>query len=418
MSAESAFISKVLETKDFETVDSLQIRSSYFVGRYKKAFMFIQNFKIKYGKVPSIAEFKKKNPTVDLDDPSSLEEPLAYYAEEVRSKVKHNTLVDALTEMEEKLNGFETDEAIALIVKTVMKIQKDYVKRETAYLNDKADTWKQKYEEAEKSGGLTGLLTGIAPFDRMTGGVGETDLVTFLGFSGVGKSFLLIIISCFLASMGYKVLFVTKEMGVNQIMKRVHACMTKLPYGAIKDGKLNPSQKEKYYKYLDKQEKEEESYLIIELATGGVTNISSLVDQHQPEVLMIDGGYLMTDDSDDNDWKGIYDTWWGFKQIALNRKIPTFTTMQLKSGKASADNVALAKHIIQHIDIMFGMEQDEQMMNDKEIKFKPFKMRDAEMGGSFVINWNFTTMDWSPIYSDVKMKPTEGEVNKKVQKLA
>jgi hypothetical protein len=133
---------------------------------------------------------------------------------------------------------------------------------------------------------------------------------------------------------------------------------------------------------------------------------------------MIDGGYLMTDDSDDKEWRGLVETWWGFKQIALHRNIPTMTTMQLKSGKASMDNIALAKYINQYCDIMFGMEQDEQMFNDHEMKMKPMKMRDAEMGGSFVLNWDFDKMDWSPCYVEGnRPTPDESEKPKKVQKL-
>lgn len=389
-------------------------------GRYRKSFKWIQDHKTKYGKVPSINEFKKKFHNVDLEDEETLTEPLAFYCEEVRNKVKHNTLVDAVQEICEKLDELETDEAINIAAKALLKIQRDYIKRETRYLNDSAEEWKKEYEESEKSGGITGLRIGIEPFDRTTGGVGQTDLVTFLGFTGVGKSWLLIIIACYLVTMGYKVLFVTREMGTKQIMKRVFAVMNRLSYGRLKAGKLTNEEKEKYFSFLDKMESQEESNLVVELATGGVSNISSFVDLHQPEVLLIDGGYLMTDDSDDKEWKGLVETWWGFKQIALNRNIPTLTTMQLKSGKASLDNVAMAKYISQYCDIMYGMEQDEQMFNDKELKMKPLKLRDADMGSSFVIRWDFNKMDWSPIYSAEGrplQKPDEDEKPKKIQKL-
>lgn len=418
-SIETKFLTKLLLTADFETVDKLQIKSNYFSGRYKKAFKWIQDFKVKYGKTPSLKEFKRKFSNIELEEEEDLEEPLGYYGEEVRSKVKHNTLVDALEIVREKLEELETDEAVNIIVKTVMKIQRDYIQRETAYLNEDAQKWKDAYDEASKSGGMTGIPIGIAPFDRITGGCAETDLITFLGYTGVGKSWLLIIISCFLVGMGYKVLFITREMGTKQILKRVHACMTRLPYENIKSGSLNTEGKKKYFKYLDKQATQDESLLVIESATGGVTNISSLVDLHQPEILMIDGGYLMTDDSDDKEWKGLVETWWGFKQIALNRKIPTFTNMQLKSGKASLDNIAMAKYISQYCDQMWGMEQDEQMLNDKELKMKPLKLRDAEMAGSFVIRWDFKEMDWSPVYitGERALIAKEGDKPSKIQKL-
>ena len=761
MSAETDFLSKLLQTGDYATVDKLQINNAYFFGRYRNAFKWITGFKTKYAKTPSIKEFTKHFPNVELSLDEPLDEPMAYYCEEVRSKVKHNTLVDALSEVEEKLNEFQTDEAINVVAKTILKIQKSYIQRETKYLNESAEEWKKDYEEAEKSDGITGIRLGIEPFDRMTGGILTTDLVTFLGYTGVGKAnplstpvltpkgfipmgevkvgtkvigedgkpydvsaiypqgvidvyevtfqdgtksrcskehlwkfkaksskhsewqvdtlgnlmkynlklgkswnlsipvnkavefsigeelpidpyvlgillgdggfttdrvtltnsekdivakcqsslkdwgeftlhssqkfqhcfkgidtrenklrrtlkllelignksetkfipisylhsaieervqllkglmdtdghvtskgtyqfsttspvlkedfkylcrslgyrctelvdsrpekgadcyritiltddiivssekhlsrlsqvkqgnrifsydnlrivdiqfvgqeecqcisvdsgdhtyicddfivthntWLIIIIACYLVAMGYKVLFITREMGTKQIMKRVFAVMNRLSYGRLKAGKLTREEKEKFFKFLDKMEKLQESDLVVELATGGVSNISSLADLHQPEVLIIDGGYLMTDDSDDREWKGLVETWWGFKQIALNRNLPTITTMQLKANKASLENIALARYINQYCDVIFGMEQDEQMFNDKELCLSPLKLRDAEMGGKFVINWDFTTMNWTPLYGkDIKARPVEEkDKNKKVQKIS
>jgi hypothetical protein len=186
MDIESSFIVKLIQTGDYDTVDKLQIKPSYFFGTNRRAFKFIVDFKTKYGKVPSLEEFSKKFKKFSFK--TELEEPLAFYCDEVRRKTKHNTIAEALEEAREKMNDLDTDGAYKVLTGTVLKIEKDVILGDTKYLNEDTDKRKEAYLRKKLCGGITGIPTGIEAYDYITGGLGETDLVTFLGFTGIGKA--------------------------------------------------------------------------------------------------------------------------------------------------------------------------------------------------------------------------------------
>jgi replicative DNA helicase len=396
MNVEEQLISKLLVENDWETIDKFQIRGKLFSGKYTRQFSFIKDFVAKYGKVPSFAEFKKRFP--DFKEVSSLEEPLSYYCDALREKKKHNTIVDMMENAQEQLNLLETEKAYTILKKTVLEIENEIILGDTKKLNEDTQKRWEKYKNRAESGGLTGLPTGIEPFDTITGGLGATDLVTILGYTNVGKTWKLIIMGVNLAKAGKKVLFVTREMSTEQVEKRTDSVYSGVSYTRFNRGNMTEAEEEQFKEYLAEMEGNEEVNFIIELSTGGVSNISALVDKHKPDVLLIDGGYLMTDDSDEKDWNGILETWRGFKSIALNRKIPVVVTMQLKASKATLDNIALAKYISQDCDVIIGMEQDEVMRADKECKFKPLKLRDSDTFATYVLNWDFNKMDYSTRY--------------------
>ena len=65
------------------------------------------------------------------------------------------------------------------------------------------------------------LTTGIAEFDRVLGGGVVTGSVTLIGGDpGIGKSTLLLQVSCSLAQKGHKVLYISGEESVNQVKMR------------------------------------------------------------------------------------------------------------------------------------------------------------------------------------------------------
>ena len=397
MSIENYCLSSILEERDFQTVSDRQITPKFFSGKNKRAFRWVTDFFAEYKKVPSVEEFKKKFPQIDLPEPV---EPLAYYCDEVRMKTKHNIIVEMLEEAFEHANEFETEEAYKSIIKTIRKIESEVVKREYSIIGQDTEKRWEKYLERRNSGGITGIETTLAPFDAITGGLGQTDLVGILGYTNIGKTWLLIILTVLLAKVGVKVLFITREMSVEQVERRIDAVWANISYSDFSRGRLSPTEEAKFQEYLAEMKQTQADNLIIELATGGVSNVAALCDKHEPEVLAIDGGYLMTDDSEDKEWRGLIETIRGFKHICLSRKIPCLMTLQLTQNKASLSNISFAKAIAQDFDNLFGLEQSEEQKADKELKVVPLKLRDSDRWNSFLMNWDFHKMNYEVIYMD------------------
>ena len=89
MSIENKFLYKLLDTKDWDLVIEKGITSEYFTGANTRAFRWLGEFNLRYGKLPDKETFKKHFPEVELD--SDVKEELSYYCDEVGKKVNKST---------------------------------------------------------------------------------------------------------------------------------------------------------------------------------------------------------------------------------------------------------------------------------------------------------------------------------------
>lgn len=210
------------------------------------------------------------------------------------------------------------------------------------------------------------------------------------------NTFLLCIIAANLIKAGYKVLFLTKEMSPHQILKRMDAIMANVSYSRLKDGQLSSSEEEVYKEFLEKEAPKYASKLSIELVVNGVAECASKIDSYKPDIVLIDGGYLMSEGKDPEDWKAVLAVFKAFKVIALNRKIPIITTTQI----TDKGNIAYATSLKQYCDGMWGIMQDEVQRAAKEVEIQTLKIRDGEWRPKFNMNFNFTDMKYDVIYQD------------------
>lgn len=168
-----------------------QISSKYLNGRYKKAFKFIQQHQTKYGKVPSIETFKKKFPNIELaqiNGEYSTGETMQFWCDQLREKKKHNTIVDSLDEVLVKINeDLDTGGAYDILKKLVLQVENELILSDRIKINEDTHKRKEDYKKRQKSGGMTGIPSFIDEWDKLLGGYNNGELITFMGFTGLGK---------------------------------------------------------------------------------------------------------------------------------------------------------------------------------------------------------------------------------------
>lgn len=263
---------------------------------------------------------------------------------------------------------------------------------------------------------MTGIPTFIDELDKLTGGYNKGELVTLMGYTGLGKSWMGIIKAVAQAKAGYKVLFFTTEMSTNMVFRRVDAVWNLLNYTRFRKGQLLPDEERRYFNYLEEMENssDEDTMLVVEQATGGVSQISAKIDQYQPDIVYVDGAYLLDDEEGDEDnWAGITRVWRGLHKICLAKDVPIVASTQSKDEKgASLKSMSFAKAIAMESDVVLVLEQDEQMRNDREIIVKPLKLREGEINRIVTMNWDFDEMNFNSIYSEgVKEKAQVENIN-------
>lgn len=213
------------------------------------------------------------------------------------------------------------------------------------------------------------------------------------------------------AKNGYKVLFFTTEMSKEMVMRRIDAVWNGFNYSLFKKGQLQPKDQKRYFDYLDEMAKtpDDKVMLVVEQATGGISQISAKIDQYQPDIVYVDGAYLLEDEEGDEDnWMGIVRIWRGLHRLCLLKKIPIVTTTQSKDESgATIKSLSFAKALSNECDVLGVLEQDEQQRNDREASIRFLKLREGDTLATVHMNWDFDKMKYNSIYKEKTVEQTE-----------
>ena len=421
-SVERGFISKLIETKDFKTLKEKQIQPFFLTGDNRRVYQYISEVFKETGEVPTYRVIKQKFPNyelethiVDSQEVVGTEETLLYWCSELRTKAKHNRMADIIENVAEKLDNGESEEAYALLKKGVWKIEDEIVESDSVDITKDTEDRKLAYLERKKNKGMMGIPTGIPHLDFMLKGLIKETLTTLIATTGVGKTWFLILVGAYAQLNGYKVVCFITEMSADLMRDRFEAMLFGMMYGdfnysRFKSGDLNTDQEAMYFEFLEDDLPRLEP-LVLETATG-VSSVVSVIEQEKPDLVLVDGAYLMEDEQGaKDDWLRVTHITRDLKKIAKNWHIPILINTQAdqntskKSGPGLGD-IKYSQAIGQDSDNILALFRDEVMINDKEMGVKVLKQREGVLG-KVIINWNFDKMNFKSIYSESESAPQD-----------
>ena len=174
-------------------------------------------------------------------------------------------------------------------------------------------------------------------------------------------------------------------------------------YNNFKSGTLPLDVEQQYFEFLEEDLPGLEP-LIIETATG-VSSVVSVIEREKPDLVLIDGVYLMEDDQGaKDDWLRVAHITRDLKKLAKRCKIPIFINTQAdkntsKKTGPEIGSIMYTQAIGQDSDDILALYRDESMLSDREMCIKVLKQREG-VTGKIMMNWNFDTMDFSEIYAE------------------
>lgn len=414
-SVEKGFISKLLECKDFKLLKDKQIKPFFLTGDNRRVYQYITEVFTKTGEVPTVRVINQKFPSYSFESHNvegqevvGTDESLAYWCDELRVKVKHNRMADIIEEVADKMDDGESEEAYALLKKGVWKIEDEIVESDSVDITQDVDDRKQVYLERKKNKGMMGIPTGIPHLDYMLKGLVKETLTTLIAQTGIGKTWFLVLVGAYAQLNGYKVTCFITEMSTDIMRDRIEAMLFGMMYGdfnysKFKSGSLSDEQEKLYFQFLEEDLPRLEP-LILETATG-VSSVVSVIEQEKPDLVLIDGCYLMQDEQGaKDDWLRVTHITRDLKRIAKDWHIPILINTQAdqNTSKKSGPNLGDIKYsqaIGQDSDNVLALFRDEVMLNDREMGVKVLKQREGTLG-KVMINWDFETMNFTSIYSE------------------
>lgn len=167
---------------------------------------------------------------------------LTYYLEIVREKYVLRQLIACSTESIRRAYE-EQDDVNALLDDAegrMLSIGDDRSKEEVRPMKENVmDALEQLGEAYENRGGITGLATGFAEFDRMTGGLHNSEMIVIAARPSVGKTAMAMNIAEHVAVEGKRAVAVfSLEMSTDQLTQRMLCSRARVNLQKLREGLL------------------------------------------------------------------------------------------------------------------------------------------------------------------------------------
>ena len=319
----------------------------------------------KYGRVASATTVKAEFPTFTLLRVTDALEYLVDKFVEYRRAVKVEDAMQGALEVLATTN--DHDAAKVFLQGALSDVDREMTIGVTD-LNLVVDTMARftRYEALEaRGGGLLGLPTGFAKIDEATAGLQPGQLVTVIAMPKVGKSQVALQMGINMHDAGNRILFQSFEMSNDEQQVRHDAMRAKVSHSRMRRATLTTAEKSQYRRMLVDTGSIAHPMTLTD-AVGGLTvsAVGGLIDKHRPDVAIIDGVYLMTDEQsgESNTPQALTNITRSLKRMAQVKNIPVVISTQTlpwktKNGKVSADAIGYSSSFFQDSDVILGLQE-------------------------------------------------------------
>jgi replicative DNA helicase len=356
-------ISRTIKDRAFQTLAEARITSEYFSEDNVPVFEWVRNHWTKYGESPSEQAYYHEFPADLLVETP---EPMAYYVDELRESYRYFRIIQMLDTIKEPLDNHDTAIVLKLLAGGVQDIHTDVVELLDAILTDtKAmEDRMTYYDNLATQTGLLGWPTGFSSMDQATGGLQKGQLITLVGIQKVKKSMLLMVMNIAAHKAGARTLFASFEMTNIEQSTRHDALRANISLTRLQRGQHNLAERRKLIATMHELEDMQPLVLIHDPAgTTTVSAIAAKIALHQPDVVFIDGTYMMDPEinAERNSAQALTSITRSLKRLAQRAEIPIVQTTQALTWKSrkglTLDSIGYSSSFAQDSDVIFGVEE-------------------------------------------------------------
>jgi len=408
-SSELYLISKIIQEKDASAPVKAGLKPDHLTGEWSDIWRWILEFQQTHGSVPTERVLLREYGGVTLQDVK--DEPFSRLLDEIFEAYRKRCLLDAL---QPAINALNADDVTAALASLTSGIQKASVEAARLRDVDIIQNWENRinrYEEMRlQPNALRGIPTGFYGLDKITHGLRPQQFIVFAGEPKRGKSLFALILANAAHVHGKRPLFVSFEMSIEEQEARYDSLIAKVPYDRILSGDLNSKDMVRIHKALSIR-KHMQPFVFSE-DTASLTTVSALaskVQEYSPDVLFVDGVYLM--DDEEGEPKGspqaLTNITRALKRMAQRFDIPVVATTQVLSWKlqnrktraVTADAIGYTSSFAQDADLILGVERNPDI--DDQAIIRVVLARTAPTGEVHV-KWDWTTMEFEEVMGNAE----------------
>lgn len=384
---------------------SLNLEEHLFKPSEKELFSQLDGHVKKYASMPSIEWWKEQLADHGLTVPNT-PEVAEYYRDQVKERYVADSLKHAMTAATVKIKEGNPDVALSTLAEKIIDLSISQNGHDIVDFREALGLLNKEYKSVIAGGGDYGIKTGWPYLDNMAGGLKGGDMVSYIGRPGMGKTFNLLY-SARHAWYNQKVptLLVSMEMIPLLLIQRTAAMQTGKSLSMLKNAEFSTKKYNELCGQMTALENHEAPLWIVNgNLTATVEDIWTLCKQLRPELVLVDGAYLVkTKDARMGKWERIGHVAETLKsQIATDLGVPCVATYQFgrdaskkkKDEKVGLEDIYGSDAIGQVSSIVLALLEDDSIETMQRRRIDILKGRSGETG-HFYINWDFWNMDFS-----------------------
>ena len=386
------------------------LKEKYFKPSEQEMFLEVDKFIKSFGAMPSSHWLEDKVSEYGIEVPHTPEVEEYYYAK-FKDRYVADSLKVAMTDASSLIKNGEPHAALIDLVSKIVDLSIQTSGHQIVDLRESFELLHKEYKTKQKYGDDYGIKMGWPSLDAMTGGLMGGDMVSYVGRPAQGKTFNLLY-SGHYAWYHQKVptLVVSMEMIPLLLIQRITAMHTHYNLTHLKNAELSTKAYNKVGHIMTGLKDFDVPFWIVNgNLTATVDDIWALCKQLKPELVLIDGAYLVhTGDKRMGKFERIGAVAEATKsRIATDLNVPVISSYQFnrdavkkkKGETAGLEDIYGSDVIAQVSSVVLALLEDDSVETITRRKVDILKGRSGEVG-QFFTNWDFWNMDFSEFKED------------------
>jgi len=389
---EERLLSKAIRDRNIKPLIECGVQEDWFFNDLnRQVWKFIVKHNEKYGEVPTAVTFKDNFPTYTL---LAVEDNIEYLLDQLIEYRKRQKTIDALLDAQQAVAQQDHNSALQTMAQAAQVLMNEGV-RESLDEN-LSDSPMDRYDEymaiKTRPNGLLGLSTGFKTIDEITSGVLNQQLWTIAAPPKTGKSVLAMQMAISAQNEGQRVMFQSFEMTAREMKTRYDAMRSHISHKRLITSALHPDEDARFLAHLNTSR--DDFWMPDTVASRTVTGLCAKIEKYSPDILFVDGMYLMHDEAtgETETERSLRSLTRQMKQVAQRYDIPVVVSTQtlrskLRGGKVTADSIGYTSSFLQDSDIVLVLQrQDEE--DDSSRSLTVAASRISEMGSADLL-WDW-----------------------------
>ncbi|NBW10246.1 MAG: hypothetical protein EBR82_19680 [Caulobacteraceae bacterium] len=406
MSTEAKLLSAAIRVRDLSPLFENNVSDNWFTSEDdKRIWIFLRTHFAKYGECPSEEVVSSNFPTYKLLE---LTDSIDYLIDDLVDRRRKLSISNTLRLAVEAIQTEKDHEAALLLMQGgIVKLEEEGLNKtsDVNLINTTESRW-EDYLFRKNNPGLLGVATGFPTIDNVTNGLQKGQLIVVVATPKTGKSTLALQIANNVHKQGLSPMFQSFEMTNREQQNRYDSMRAQVSHNRLISGMLTTTEEQRLQKALETMAEDKANFWLVDSAHGiTVSAIQSKIQTLQPDVVFIDGVYLMLDEQtgESNTPQALTGITRSLKRLAQRTNKPIVITTQAlnwktKKGKVSTDSIGYSSSFLQDADVVFGLEREDENVDDT----RTLKVMAARNSGNVEASlmWDWSTGLFREMTSD------------------